>query len=216
MTTNPNHVQSLFDKNYDARKQARLEAQIRAQAAIDRADPVTVSHRGLLTDKDRAAYIKALSFHEATKTCPNAFITLVFNAKEMSRENAHKKLKAFWTSVNDIAFGKGWQVRKDIAPAWFIAEHTTSNYHFHGLARFTKAFEKHLAVTAHRVNDEETNTTKVILRSPRIATLWEDCAPAGSIEMRRIDDLQKAIQYVLKDIKTIHDTSRIAVSPRFE
>jgi hypothetical protein len=169
----------------------------------------------LLTPKDRDAFIKMMSFDANTKTCPNVFITLVFNCKEMSSENAHKKLRRFWDQLNDIAFGKGWQARKDISPAWFVAEHTQSNYHFHGVARFTKAMQKHLAVSANRVFDTEKGTSKLLLTSPRIAALWEQAAPAGSLEMRRIDDLTKAIQYVLKDVKTIYDTNRVVVSPRF-
>ncbi|MBD1206887.1 MAG: hypothetical protein H9535_00540 [Ignavibacteria bacterium] len=171
--------------------------------------------RHLLTDTDKAAYTKALSFHPKTKTCPNVFITLVFNRKDVARENAQNKLKAFWHRVNEIAFGPGWHVRQDLAPAWFVSEHEDGNFHFHGVARFTKSFDKSLAVKAEKVTDSTDNSSKTILKSARISALWEHYAPAGSVEMRRIDDVAKAVGYVLKDVKTILDTNRIVVSPHF-
>ena len=233
-----NHIETLFDKNYEARKAARLKAaRLEREASQATFTEEQLSEReqslervlnasaskGSPHEQAKSALISRISFDEQTKTCPNTFVTLVFNAKEMHPLTARAKLREFWNAVQELTFGRGWRTRKDTSPAWFCSEHEAGNFHFHGVCRLTKRHMRQLWIKAQRVDSDDkvkvgVDSKKVLLKSARIEEIWNQIAPAGSIELRRInnDGLTRTIGYMLKDVRKQTDFDSVVVAPHFD
>lgn len=186
-------------------------------------------HTPKLTEADRTAWVRKISFDSATQSIPNVFISLVFN-RETPIDVANKALRAFWTALQRRVYGESYsqylagfeagsrhKLRGSVitAPAWFAHEHPDSNIHYHGVARFTKQHYERLGLKEWKAQTDD--GYKLQMHSKFLSELWKELVPAGSIEIQRIkkDELTETIKYVMKDIHTVAQADRLVVSPLF-
>lgn len=195
MTAAQDHIQNLFDKNYDARKRKRL-------CAVSKpADKFTEGHKEL--------YRELMTGKESWQT-PNAFVSLAPNIA-LPKQAFIANLKELYSTMQRYTFGNDWQKFDKIAPAWFAIEHEETNIHAHALWRITPAHLKVFEFKCWKVAVDGEN-----MHSDLMCRLWRAVTPAGTIRIRRIEKngLSGAQDYLMKDFQRVeHARSNLLSLP---